>query len=237
MGRCIGVGLGRRGMNVALLARRSDLLASAAEEAGPDALAVQCDVTDETSVRAAVEVAAAGLGGIDGLVYCPAVGPLAHIEDVAADTWHQVFATNVIGASIVTAAALPHLLESTGTAVYLSSVSAAMTAPWPGLGAYAVSKAALDRLVDAWRAEHPQLGFTRVTVGDCFGGEGPGLTQFANSWDPRLFGEFHASWQSRGLLAGAFIEVQELVGAVESVLNAGASACIPHIAVIPRPPS
>ena len=78
---------------------------------------------------------------------------------------------------------IPHLAESQGAAAYLSSVSASLTPPWPGLGSYAVSKAALDKLVEAWRAEHPQIGFTRVVVGDCAGGEGESLTEFANGWD------------------------------------------------------
>ncbi len=82
-------------------------------------------------------------------------------------TWRRVFDTNVIGAAIVTSAAIEHLTASGGTAAYLSSVSASLTPPWPGLGAYAVSKAALDKLVEAWRAEHPTVGFTRVVVGDC----------------------------------------------------------------------
>lgn len=75
LGRCIGVDLGRRGDRVALLARRRDRLVDAAKEAGPDALAVACDVTDESSCRAAVEEAAAGLGGIDALVYATGIGP------------------------------------------------------------------------------------------------------------------------------------------------------------------
>ena len=48
------------------------------------------------------------------------------------------FDTNVVGAALVTAAALPHLAASNGVAVYLSSVSASLTPPWPGLGAYTV---------------------------------------------------------------------------------------------------
>lgn len=77
LGRCIGVDLGRRGDRVALPARRRDRLVDAAKEAGPDALAVACDVTDESSCRAAVEEAAAGLGGIDAPVYATGIGPLA----------------------------------------------------------------------------------------------------------------------------------------------------------------
>ena len=100
-----------------------------------------------------------------------------------------------------TAAAIPHLTKSAGTAVYLSSVSASLTPPWPGLGAYAVSKAALDKLVEAWRAEHPALGFTRVVVGDCAGGEGDSMTGFADGWDPELAAQVCPIWAARNYLA------------------------------------
>ena len=154
-------------------------------------------MTDEASCRSAIDEAAAALGGIDALVYSTGIGPLARIEDLDADTWRRAFDTNVIGASLVTAAALPHLQASRGAAAYLSSVSASLTAPWPGLAAYLVSKAALDKLVEAWRAEHPEVGFTRVTVGDCPGGDGEGMTQFANEWDSDLAIELGPMWMQR----------------------------------------
>lgn len=111
LGRCIAVDLGRRGDRVALPARRRDRLVDAAKEAGPDALAVACDVTDESSCRAAVEEAAAGLGGIDALVYATGIGPLAPVEKLDADAWCRAMDTNVIGAALVTSAALPHLTK------------------------------------------------------------------------------------------------------------------------------
>ena len=135
-----------------------------------------------------------GLGGIDALVYATGIGPLARLADIDAATWRRLFDTNVIGAALVTAAAIPHLTASSGVAAYLSSISASLTPPWPGLGAYAVSKAALDKLVEAWRAEHPGVGFTRVIVGDCAGGEGDSMTEFANGWDPELAAEMGTIW-------------------------------------------
>ncbi|BBY04686.1 hypothetical protein MNVI_00040 [Mycobacterium noviomagense] len=122
----------------------------------PDtALAIECDVTDEASCRSAVTAAADALGGIDNLVYTPAIGPLVRMVDTDAETWRRIFDTNVIGAALATAAAVPHLTASAGKAVYLSSDAGSFGPPWPGLGAYGVSKAALERLVEAWRAEHP----------------------------------------------------------------------------------
>jgi NAD(P)-dependent dehydrogenase (short-subunit alcohol dehydrogenase family) len=138
---------------------------------------------------------------------------------------------------VVTTAALPHLDASGGVAVYLSSVSASLTPPWPGLGAYAVSKAALDKLVEALRIEHPNIGFTRCVVGDCSGGEGDAMTGFADDWDMDVLMQFHPIWTARGLIAGSLIDVEHLVTAVDAVLRGGASLSIPSITLAPRPPA
>jgi NAD(P)-dependent dehydrogenase (short-subunit alcohol dehydrogenase family) len=234
LGRCIGIGLAQRGARTALLARRQERLEGAAKEAGPGTLAITCDVTSNQSCQAAVNEAAEGLGGIDALVYAPGVGPLVRLADMDADTWRHVFDTNVIGASLVTAAALPHLTESSGTAVYLSSVSASVTPPWPGLGAYAVSKAALDKLVEAWRAEHPTVGFSRVVVGECLGGEGDSVPGFADGWDQDLAAEVMPVWFARNYMSGSFVGIEDLISVVDTVLRQG-SVAISSVTVAPRP--
>ncbi len=234
LGRCIGVGLARRGAHVALLARRHERLVDAAKESGAGAVAIRCDVTEQASISAAIEEAARALGAIDALVYATGTGPLAHIADLGAETWRRAFDTNVVGAALVTAAALPHLTASSGVAAYLSSVSASLTPPWPGLAAYVVSKAALDKLVEAWRVEHPAVGFTRVTVGDCAGGDGPSMTEFSAGWDQELAAELAPTWLARNLVSGSLIEVDELVRIVDTVLRCGASASIPSVTITPR---
>ena len=103
--------------------------------------------------------------------------------------------------------------------------------------AYAVSKAALETMVEAYRIEHPGVGFTRVIVGDCAGGEGPSMTEFANGWDMDMFMEFHPEWDARKLLAGSLVDVEELIEVVDLVLQRGASANIPIVAVTPRAPA
>ena len=236
LGRAIAIGLAQRGADVAMLARRKERLEKAAAEAGAGALAIACDVTDEASCRSAIAQAVAGLGGIDSLVYTPAIGPLAHLADTDAETWRRVFDTNVIGAASITRAAIPNLTESHGCVAYLSSVSASLTPPWPGLGAYLVSKAALDKLVEAWRVEQPTIGFTRLVVGDCAGGEGDSQTEFANGWDPDLAAQLGTGWFTQGLISGSLIEVDELIGVVDAVLRSGASLSLPSVTVAPRRP-
>ena len=233
LGRCIGVDRGRRGDQVALLARRQERLVEAAEEAGAGAFAIQCDVTDEKSCRAAVEEAATKLGGIDGLVYSTGIGPLSRVEEITAEVWRRAFDTNVIGAALTTSAALPYLKESAGRVAYMSSVSASLTPPWPGFAAYNVSKAAMDKMVDSWRTEHPSVGFTRIVMGDSAGGEGHGATEFPTGWDMDYFIQMHAEWTARGLLAGGLLDVSELLAVVDLILTSNAT--IPSVTLIPRP--
>jgi NAD(P)-dependent dehydrogenase (short-subunit alcohol dehydrogenase family) len=235
LGRCIGVGLSQSGADVALLGRRVDRLKDAVGEGGGTGHAIACDVTEPTGCAEAIAEAATALGGIDGLVYTPAIGPLGPIEELSAQGWANVFATNVTGAALVTAAALPHLKESAGSALYLSSVSGSQTPPWPGLGAYAVSKAALDKLVEAWRAEHPSVGFTRVVVGDCAGGEGDSITGFASEWDSEMSTRYVTTWLTKGYIAGNLLPVERLVSVVDLILQSGAADSVPSIVVAPRP--
>ncbi|MGH3971282.1 MAG: SDR family oxidoreductase [Mycobacterium sp.] len=229
LGRCIGVGLAQRGARVALLARRRERIQAAANEAGPDAAAIECDVTDEASCRSAIIEAADALGGIDHLVYTPAVGPLVRMVDTDAETWRRVFDTNVIGAALATAAAVPHLTASAGKAVYLSSDAGTFGPPWPGLGAYGVSKAALERLVDAWRAEHPDIGFTCLVVGECAGGEGDAQTGMSTGWDSELAMKAYPLWVSRGCMPGKLMPVEDLIDVVHTILGADSATSMPLV--------
>jgi NAD(P)-dependent dehydrogenase (short-subunit alcohol dehydrogenase family) len=229
LGRCIGVGLAQRGDSVALLARRRERIDAAAAEAGPGTVAIECDVTDEASCRSAINQAADALGGIDNLVYTPGVGPLVRLVETDAETWRRVFDTNVIGAALATAAAVPHLTASAGKAVYLSSPTGSYGPPWPGLGAYGVSKAALERLVEAWRAEHPEIGFTCLIAGECAGGEGDAQTGFNVGWDLELARQAYPLWLSRGCMSTNMMPIEDLVDVVHTILGTNAATSMPVV--------
>jgi hypothetical protein len=83
------------------------------------------------------------------------------------------------------------------------------------------------------------VGFTRCIVGDCTGGEGDSATEFpmASDWDFDLLGEIHPVWEAKGLLAGCFIDVEDLVNAVDGVLRSGKSLGTQSITLAPRPPA
>lgn len=190
IGRALGLQAAAEGARVAFAARRSSLVEEAAAEAGTGSVGLVCDVRDEGSCAGAVADAVDALGGLDALVYSTAIDVLVRIGDAGAATWADTMATNVVGASLVTAAALPHLREAKGRAVYISASS--VDRPLPGMGVYAASKAALETMVRAWQSEHPDLCFATVRVGSALG------TGVTDSWDRELLVELSSTWGPLG---------------------------------------
>lgn len=145
-----------------------------------------------------VDAAVAHLGGLDGLVYAPGIAAVTKLWKADVSHWHKVFDTNVIGAGLITAAAVPHLETSEGLAVYLSSVSAHLNPPWIGMGLYLSSKIALEKCVEMWKLEHPMVRFTTMIIGSTSGND---FFDHADKPDPAALETFAKEWSTRGYLA------------------------------------
>jgi hypothetical protein len=78
------------------------------------------------------------------------------------------------------------------------------------------------------------VGFTRVIVGDCAGGEGDSMTGFANDWDMDRAIAFGTVWAERKYLSDSLIEVEELVTVVDSLTRHGDSLSLHSVTVAPR---
>jgi NAD(P)-dependent dehydrogenase (short-subunit alcohol dehydrogenase family) len=234
MGASSGIGLDlglaavAAGARVAFAGRRTELLDKAVQNAGSGALAVRCDVTVEADITACVEQTVAEFGGLDAFVYSTAIDPLVRMADVDAAAWHQLMATNVIGASLLTAAALPHLQEVHGRAVYISATSVGR--PLPGMGAYATSKAALEELARAWRSEYRDVQFGVVAVGMTLG------TGVFAGWDPALMGELSPQWAAEGYLLDNGPGTMDCPQVSEAILAVLATPTfMPYVSVLPDP--
>ena len=226
IGRVIGKRLCAQGAHVAFAARRVELCEEAAKEADGTAIGLGCDVTDELQCARVIEDTVSGLGGLDDVVYSTGAISIVALAEADAQWWRRTFETNVMGASLITKAALPHLQESKGSAVYLSSVSS-IGAVWPGIGVYTATKAALNRMVETWRSEHPEIGFTRIFVGPT--DEAAGGTEFDMSG-----AEHMARWAAMGVHSGAMCTPTCVSEAVELVL--GSSSRIWDVTVVPQDP-
>lgn len=166
-GRRVALDLAARGATVAFAARRREKVDALADEVGGGSIGLQCDVRDEGSCTGVVAQAVSAFGGLDAVFYAPAVIAMSTLMDADGPYWDEVLRTNVTGAALITRAAVPHLGEHRGRMVYFSSISSSGPV-WPGLGVYITSKAALERMVEAWRAEHPEVLFTCLSIGPIF---------------------------------------------------------------------
>lgn len=197
IGRAVAVAATRAGARVAMAARRLDRLREVASEAGGDAWPTQCDVRIPMACDLTVRATVHELGGLDTLVYATGISRLALLTETDQACWRELLETNLVGAALLTRAALPALAEVRGRVAFLSSDSVAR--PFPGLGAYAASKAGLDALVAAWRTEVREVTFTRVVVG-------PTHTGMADDWDAQLASAMFEWWQSIGYLDHPVVE-------------------------------
>ena len=134
----------RRGAAVAVSARRVErieALAGELREQGGRAIAVPCDVSDESSVKGAVDKLVAEWGSLDVVVANAGFGVSGAIGSLSLEDWRRQFDTNVMGVVATVTHALPHLKETRGRIALVGSVSAMLAVP--GSGAYTASKYAV----------------------------------------------------------------------------------------------
>lgn len=205
IGRAVAIAAAARGARVAVAARRMDLLEPLAAELG--GTAHQLDVTSPTSITHAMRSAAEALGGVDVLVCCCGVFPLARVEHVDAATWDEAFAVNTIGPALVMSAAFPHLSPD---AVIAVASSDKVGRPPAATAAYSASKAALDEILRSWRCEHPDLRVIRLGIGPTAD------TELMRGADEDLVHELTELWRRDGRLPekmAAVTDVAEMVTA------------------------
>ena len=152
IGAAVCAELGSRGARVAVL----DLEPGAGSA---DVLGVRADVSDDESVRAAVDEVARELGGIDIVVNNAGVGAQGTVADNDDDEWRRVLDINLLGIVRVTRAALPHLRRSSSAAV-VNTGSIAATAGLPQRALYSASKGAVHALTRAMAADHLREGIS-----------------------------------------------------------------------------
>jgi NAD(P)-dependent dehydrogenase (short-subunit alcohol dehydrogenase family) len=116
-------------------------------------LGVRTDVTDDTSVRAAVDRVLEEWQRLDVLVNNAGIGAQGTVEDNDDDEWWRVLDVNVLGIVRASRAALPALRRSPAAAV-VNIGSIVATAGLPQRALYSTSKGAVLALTRAMAADH-----------------------------------------------------------------------------------
>jgi len=186
-----------RGANVVLTGRRQKVLDALALELGGDrTLAMAVDVTDRQRLDAVVTAAAERFGGLDVVIANAGIllDPPTTIAAVEEREFERVIEIDLLGVWRTVRAALPQIIARRGHVVLTASIYAFCNGAINA--AYAISKAGVEQLGRALRAElaphgatagvlYP--GFTTTPlISSFFGGNAVATKLFRHGWPAPL---------------------------------------------------
>jgi NAD(P)-dependent dehydrogenase (short-subunit alcohol dehydrogenase family) len=146
IGAAVAKRLAAEGAAVTLAGRRREPLAKVAAEIGTGRSAVvSADVTEESDVRRAVEIATeTGGGRLDAVVNNAGIGATGSVHEVDPNDWRRALEVNLHGPFLVMRAAYELLQTARGAVVNVSSVAGVRASPESA--SYCVAKAGLVML-------------------------------------------------------------------------------------------
>ncbi|TVP65966.1 MAG: SDR family oxidoreductase [Nodularia sp. (in: Bacteria)] len=165
IGKATALEFAKAGIDVALVSRSLDKLETVAEAArhtGVVAKAYAVDLADVNQVKAKIEAIALDFGGIDILVNNAGIAYTANLSETPLEDWQQVINLNLTSVFQCMMGILPGMRDRhTGTIINVASIAAKQ--PFPGWGAYSVSKAGVMSLSQTLAQEERAHGI-RVTA-------------------------------------------------------------------------
>lgn len=155
-------GLGRAFAEAALSAGDRVVAISRTPAPLEDAFVITADVTDRAAVLAAVDETVEQFGRIDVVVNNAGAMWLGAVEEFTEQEARAAMELNFFGALWVTQAVAPHLRESQGRLLQISSIGGVVTGPMAGL--YSASKFALEGMSEALAQELAPFGVKTTIV-------------------------------------------------------------------------
>jgi NAD(P)-dependent dehydrogenase (short-subunit alcohol dehydrogenase family) len=146
IGRAAALRFAQDGATVLAVGRNVESLNALATAAGASARCVPfvADVTASDAPEAIVRAALGAAGRIDTVVNAAGIISSGTVESTTDAAWDEMLDINLRAPFRLMRAAAPHLADSRGSVVNVSSVTGRRA--FPGVLAYCVSKAAVDQL-------------------------------------------------------------------------------------------
>jgi meso-butanediol dehydrogenase/(S,S)-butanediol dehydrogenase/diacetyl reductase len=130
--------------------------AKLAAESGAKVEHALCDISDEAQVKSSMQSCVDAYGRLDVLCNVAGILLLEHFDRISAEQFRKVLDVNLVGTFMMCQAALPHLLESQGNIVNISSTSALAGMPYGA--AYGTSKGGVSALTRTLAVEYGYKG-------------------------------------------------------------------------------
>jgi NAD(P)-dependent dehydrogenase (short-subunit alcohol dehydrogenase family) len=175
MGASTALIAAREGAKVALAARGTEQTAEVAariRELGGEAIVLQCDLTNRSSLAEAVRETQAALGAIDRVFYNAGFYDNEHDSiDIDDELWQLTMDVNYNGAHNLARLTIPGMLEKGNGAFVFNSSAASLVAGQVRFG-YQVSKAGVNALTRFIAAKYGRRGIrANATLPFVVGGE------------------------------------------------------------------
>jgi len=169
IGKALASHFGHRGSKIVITGRKQEELDQTINElskTGIDIIAYQGDVSMEAVNKQMVALALNRFGRIDILINNAGISMRSLFQDVDLAVIRKIMDINFFGAVYATHACLPHLIESKGSIVGISSIAGYRGLP--GRTAYSASKFALNGFLESLRSELIRTGVHVLTASPGF---------------------------------------------------------------------
>ncbi|HTF63476.1 MAG TPA: SDR family oxidoreductase [Edaphobacter sp.] len=150
IGRSAALQFATLGAHVLITGRRAERLDEAVND-HPNIEAMVAESSQPEDASRTISKVIELWGRLDVLVNNAGAGAIMPLAEVSAERVIDIFAVNVLGPSLLAKEALPHLKESKGSIINISSTYGSKAGA--GLSHYGASKAALEYLTRAWALE------------------------------------------------------------------------------------
>lgn len=169
IGKAIALRLAKEGANIIVAAKSTEenpklggTIYSAAEDiqqAGGQAVAIQCDIRDEEQVINAIKKGVEKFGGIDAVINNASAISLTDTAHTESKRYDLMYDINVRGTFLVTKHSLPYLLKSANAHILTLSPPLNIDPKWLGPSvAYTISKYNMSMMSIGWAAEFKSVG-------------------------------------------------------------------------------
>ena len=153
--------LAARGARLSLVGLEPERLAALADQLGAGHVWFECDVTEQAALERAVAGTVGAFGRIDVVIANAGIAGHGTVAVTPVAALVRTVEVNLAGVVRTVSATLPHVIESKG--YYLLVSSAAAFAPLPGLAVYAAAKSGVEQFGNVLRLELAHRG-VRVGV-------------------------------------------------------------------------